>query len=462
MLPRKPLVLTPQYFGCLVFDRRTSRYLPFDREAAELLLALVDQSIDRVLADTADQATRDAVERFFDCFYRRGFFGVDGRLNADVLEVEVPTDHLVGPLAVHLEVVGACNLTCSHCFAGTLPRNQQPLSVMEMDGLFAELAGLGSFRLGLTGGEPLLRKDIFNILDAATARGLCPCLTTNALLLTEDIAREFGKRQLVWLNVSLEGPTAESNDAVRGAGTFAAVVEKLELLRRHARFTLAFTIMRDNAHLVRQCAELAYEVGAHTAVFRPLYPAGVALDHLELMPSFAQYTGALRDLADMSLPKVDLRGLDPFSPEVRAPSQPRVHTSHTCGAGNHVCSVSVQGDVNPCSFLGPAFNSGNLRQRPFAVIWRTGQNLHRMRGPAGDFQGGCRARAQALAGSIDAADPWLDEHRSGVGAARRTRVPMSNSLERGGKRLRLVKPSPRPRGIHGSRCRWSLRVNRTF
>src|SRR5438445_703378 len=130
MPTRLPLVLVPQYFGCLVFERRTSRYLPFDREATELLLALHRRPIDA-----------------------------------------------------------------------------------------------------------LLRKDLFDILDAATGRGLHPCLTTNALLLTEDTAREFGKRELVWLNVSLEGPSAETNDPVRGAGTFDAVLEKLKLLGRHARFT---------------------------------------------------------------------------------------------------------------------------------------------------------------------------------------------------------------------------------
>src|SRR5262249_10484167 len=161
-------------------------------------------------------------------------------------------------------IVAACNLTCTHCFAGALPRNQHPLSVAELDNLFADLARLGSFRLGMTGGEPLLRKDLFDILDAATGHGLHPCLTTNALLITEDIARQLGRREFVWLNVSLEGPSAETNDVVRGPGTFDAVLEGLAILGRHARFTLAFTIMRTNAHLVRQCAELAYRVGAHT------------------------------------------------------------------------------------------------------------------------------------------------------------------------------------------------------
>jgi radical SAM protein with 4Fe4S-binding SPASM domain len=408
---RPPLVLVPQHFGCLVFDRRSSRYLPFDLEATALLLDLHAHGIDATLARIGDPDERDAILRFIDCFDDRRFFTLAGRLDADVLAVDdVPADHLVGPLAVHLEVIAACNLSCTHCFAGELPRNHHPLSVREMEVLFGDLARLGSFRLGLTGGEPLLRKDLFDVLDAATDAGLHPCLTTNALLLTEEIALALGKRPLVWLNVSLEGPTAQVNDAVRGTGTFDAVIDKLALLRRHARFTLAFTVLRTNAHLVRQCAELAADVGAHAAVFRPLYPAGVALDHLELMPSFAQYVQALDDLAEMH---EDVRELDPFGPRTRAATQPVIHTADSCGAGRHVCSISVQGDVNPCSFLGPGFDVGNVRETPFEFIWRTGHAMRRMRESSGEFRGGCRARSLRLAGSVDAADPWLSEHEGG-------------------------------------------------
>ncbi|MFO0929137.1 MAG: radical SAM protein [Gemmataceae bacterium] len=417
-MTRPPLVLIPQHFGSLVFDRRTSRYLPFDAEATALLRRLAWHGIDAVVATIPDPDERDAVLAFIDAFDQRGFFTPHGRLAAQLLPVDdVPADHLVGPLAVHLEIIGACNLTCTHCFAGTLPRNQHPLTVAEMARLFGELAALGSYRLGLTGGEPLLRKDLLEILDAATDAGLHPCLTTNGVLLTEEIARALGRRPLVWLNVSLEGPDAATNDAVRGAGTFDAVMAKLPLLARHARFTLAFTVMRGNADRVRECAALAAAVGAHTAVFRPLYPTGVALDHPELMPTFDQYSGALRELGCLHGESADLRALDPFSPELRALAEPEVHTSHTCGAGEHVCSISVQGDVNPCSFLGPAFNTGNVRDTPFATIWRTGQAMRRLRQPASDggFDGGCRARSLALAGSIDAPDPWMAAFRTGAG-----------------------------------------------
>jgi radical SAM protein with 4Fe4S-binding SPASM domain len=428
---RKPLVLIPQWFGCLIFDRRTSRYLPFDREASNLLRQLSQEPIDTVLAQLPSRMDQEAVERFVDCFYERGFFTLAGRLAAEVLDIDVPADHLAGPLAVHLEIVAACNLTCKHCFAGVLPRNHNPLSLPELHVLFHDLARMGSFRLGLTGGEPLLRKDLFDILDAATEQGLHPCLTTNGMLITEESAREFGRRKLVWLNVSLEGPDAETNDAIRGHGTFAKVINNLRLLRRHARFTLAFTVLRTNAHLVQQCAKLACQVGAHTAVFRPLYPVGIAKKHPELMPSFAQYAGALRELAGMDRQDADLTELDPFGPEQRAPTQPQIHTSHTCGAGNHVCSISVQGDVNPCSFLGTAFNGGNLRETPFPILWRTSRQFARMRrqpsnGCEGGFQGGCRARAQTLAGSVDAPDPWYEQYLLSKHRAEGSLHPASN------------------------------------
>jgi radical SAM protein with 4Fe4S-binding SPASM domain len=391
----RPLVLTPQFFGSLLFDRRTSRYLPFDAEATRLLRGLVTDPVDAVLA------TAPGALGFVDQLADAGFLDLDGRLAAEVLEVAPPTDHLAGPLAVHLEVIGACNLACRHCFAGDLPRNENPLRLAEIDALAATLARMGCFRLGLTGGEPLMRRDLFDILDLAAGHGLHPCLTTNGLLITEEIARQFGRRQLVWLNVSLDGATAATNDRIRGVGTFERVLDRLRLLGRHARFTLAFTITRDSAEEVEACAALAREVGAHTAVFRPLYPVGIARRHPELMPTYEQYAGALERLAG------DLHAIDPFSPQSREARRARVTLNNGCGAANLVCSVSVQGQVNPCSFLGPDHDAGNIRVTPFDELWHASAGFTRLRAAEGEaFCGGCRARALAFNGSVHAEDPW--------------------------------------------------------
>ena len=419
---RPSLVLIPQHFGALLFDRRTSRYLPFDGPAARVLREMIERPAWDVIAASPPDG-RDAVEGLVAMLDSRGFLRLDGGLAAALIDRELPPDHLLGPLAVHLEVIGACNLTCKHCFAGTLPRNQHPLSVIEMDGLFAELASLGSFRLGLTGGEPLLRKDLLDILDAATGRGLHPCLTTNALLLDEQLARELGRRDLVWLNVSLEGAHPETNDAIRGAGVFNRVLSKLALLGRHARFTLAFTLTRNNLSEVEECVALAKAVGAHTAVFRPLYPVGVAAGAPDLMPTFEGYVNALTRLDQIDADG-DIYAIDPFSPSAREDVRGVVTPGPSCGAATTVASVSVQGDVSPCSFLGSSFEAGNVREQPFEDIWRAGHIFRRLRSrePSDSFSGGCRARAQFYAGSAFAEDPWQAQQDGRSARTHRLRV----------------------------------------
>ncbi len=385
----KPLVLIPQYFGSLVFDRRNARYLPFDHECT------------RILRQTPQD---QCFHPFLQHFHKEGFWDLQGRFDGEFLELQPPPDHLAGPLAVHLEVTAACNLACKHCFAGTLPRREPPLNLSELEGLFQELAGLGCFRLGITGGEPLMRPDLLEILDTASACGLHPSLTTNALLLTEELAGQLGRRPLVWLNVSLDGASPASNDPIRGQGSWKRVREKLDLLSRRARFSLAFTITSRNAHEVDQCLQLAEEVGASCAVFRPLYPVGTAKKHPELMPTYTQYSEAVRALA--------------FSPQTRQLSAARSYSGRGCGAANLICSVSLGGTVNPCSYLGSDYEAGNLRRQSFSQIWNQSHNFRRLRGVQDEqFAGGCRARAQTLAGSAQAADPWQQEFLEGGGFA---------------------------------------------
>ncbi len=438
---RKPATLIPEFFGSLLFTHNSSRYLPFDDESTGILRELVGTPFSEVHARWARDRDADSVaalEGFFEGLDELGLCTLDGRLAADVLDVPPrfgypaslegpapaspgdlvpPPDHLLGPLAVHLEVAASCNLACTHCFAGDLPRREAPLTLAELDTLFAEMAALGSFRLGLTGGEPLLRRDLFDIIDLAAGHGLHPCVTTNGLLITDEVAAEFGARDLVWLNVSLEGATAATNDRVRGTGTFDRVLDRIAVLRGHARFTLAFTIMKTNLGELTRCVELAAEVGASTAVFRPLYPAGVATRHLdELMPSFAEYSDALAEIAAATGVQdgFDLRHIDPFSPAFRDEGSAVTHVNLGCGAGNLVASVSLGGDVNPCSFLGPEHVAGSLRDRTLGEIWHRSSGFTGIRAlpggnPAGgaQFAGGCRARSLVLAGSINALDPWL-------------------------------------------------------
>jgi MoaA/NifB/PqqE/SkfB family radical SAM enzyme len=381
-----------------------------------VLSGLADVGIEALIANTKEGSRRALVAQFYEELYALGFFTLDGRFAGEILDVTPPADHLTGPLAVHLQISDTCNLKCQHCFAGEFTRRGSALSMAELDRLFGQMARMGSYRLGLTGGEPLLREDLFEILDLALAYGLSPCVTTNGLLLDEPTAREFARRELLWLNVSLEGGSPATNDQIRGSGSFAQVMSNLKILANHARFSLAFTVMRTNLHEIGRCAELALEVGAESAVFRPLYPVGTARHHLELMPTFAEYNSALKALDNSRWQGFGQDcDIGPFSPATRQPANAVIYWNHGCGAGNLVCSISNSGEVNPCSFLGSGFDVGNVRHRSLSDLWRD-VSLERFRKPLAEegiqphgFNQGCRARALWMNGSVDAPDPWIVE-----------------------------------------------------
>lgn len=409
-----PFVLVPQHFGSLLYDRARVRYLPFDAAGTDLLRRTVGESFRAVLRTLPADERADA-EAFYEHFYDAGVFDVGGRLLGTVLDVEhVPPDHLVGPLVTHLEVVAACNLTCTHCFAGTLPRRGALLTTAELDRLFAELAGLGCFRLNLTGGEPLLRRDLLELVDLAAGHGLHCTLTSNGTLLDERLARELGRRDGLRLNVSLDGATAATHDAVRGPGSFALVRERLALLRRHARFGLAFTVGAHNAHEAGEFAALSRRLGADVAVVRPLYPVGEALRHPELLPSLRTYTDAVAALARLGRPDAgaELCGLDPRPAAGELP----IPANAGCSAGRLQCSISAHGALSPCSFLGADFEGDDVRTRSFAALWREGQRFRQLREVAGRVDG-CRARALHTAGSLEAPDPWEESWRREPGQA---------------------------------------------
>lgn len=410
---RSPLVLIPQHFGSLLYARETTRYLRFGRLATEWLERLRERPAGQWWASAAME-DRESLASFFDHLEQLGLLDVNGRLPAARLCLDPPPDCLAGPLAVHVEVIGACDLSCRHCFAGPLPRNHQPLQLSELETLFDDLASIGSYRLGVTGGEPTQRADLFDVLDAAVERGLAPCVTTNGMRLDWEMAAKFAQRPQVRLHVSLDGATANSNDQVRGQGVFSEVTSRLRGLRGQLRYTLAFTLTRHSVHETEACVKLADRLGARDVVFRPLYPAGQAAvssrtpsqagAERSLMPTYEQYVGGLHTVAaSAAAGQVSSRG-----PE-------------SCGAGRTAASISAQGLVNPCSFLGPDFDGESIRERRFPEIWRDSAPLRELRrgcgaacgeGQDSGFSGGCRARALQLHGDAAETDPWHDAYLS--------------------------------------------------
>lgn len=408
MSERAPWVLIPQWFGSILFERATARYWPFDHEITDILRRAKSAPLD---PSTISDARRAGLDAFISEFYERGLFTIDLHFDGEIVDVAPAHGHLTGPLVTHLEVNAVCNLHCVHCFAGELPRKERALDLDELDALFRDLASIGALRLALSGGEPLMRRDLYELVDSAISQGIRTSITTNGTLLDEHHARELSRRDLLWLSVSLDGATRESNDAIRGNGVFDTVLERTKVLRGRVRFSLAMTVTSTNAHEGRAFGALARSVGASAAVLRPLYPTGLAARRLDLVPSFAQYRRALEELNEgASLDEgCGLAEAEPYGPSQRELDQANVVTNLGCGAGTTLAAVSSSGVVSPCSFLGAAFDGPSIRDQPFSAIWNSARAFQRFRSPSAQerFDGGCRARALAHSGDAFAPDPWL-------------------------------------------------------
>lgn len=394
-----PFTLVEEWFGSRVYDHAAGRTLAFDPALTALLVGALDRSVGEQIDAIADGPTRERYARAAEALYADGLFTYDLRFAGRVLRPPRTQGFLTGPLSVHLEVTAHCDLACAHCFAGELPRAERPLGLADLDRLFAELASLGSFRLNLSGGEPTLRRDFFELVDLALGHGLSPAVTTNAMRVTPAMAKAFGGRKLLWLNVSFDGATRATHEAIRGPETFDTLCENTRRLAAETPVTLAFTVMRHNAHELEAAAALARELGAAGAVFRPMYPVGKALSNRHLLPSVDDYDRATQALGALS------GCATRYGPRQRAQASELDPDTLGCGAGSTQASITVGGRVNPCGYLGAAFEAGTVRDTPFGQIWREGESFQQLRALHRTL-GGCRARALDHTGRVDGDDPW--------------------------------------------------------
>lgn len=391
-------------FGALIYDRETCQYLPFDEEAANFLLA----------ESPRETFSPDEVS-FRETMQREGLLDSAGRLRARVVADRSHPERLSAPLTVYLGATEGCNLACSHCQADSGPGALRPVDRDLMESLFREQHELGAMQVHVTGGEPLLHPDLLAGLDLAFDLGLNVLLTTNATLITERLAAALAERPFRCLSVSLDGPDPETHDAIRGKGTLNAALRGLRRIAGLGPVGVTATLTPGLLGKIGDLARLCQDNGAASLYLRPGLPAGRSLRQRETLPLIAEFERAAAELdraqAEVAIPL--------FRPSLVPHQQDsaRILEDFGCVAGNMVCSVSPDGQVNPCALLGAGFDTGSLAEHGLHALWSEGKPFRRLRELQGNSDcwsckhydycgGGCRARALAAGRDLNAPDPW--------------------------------------------------------
>jgi heme b synthase len=353
------------------------------------------------------------------------------------------TNAIPGPHIVAWESTVACNLACVHCRASaqTAPEPDE-LTTGEVFDLIDQLAAFSRPILVISGGEPLMRPDIFDIAAYGTRRGLRMAVSPNGTLITPGVVHKLGKAGVKRISVSIDGSTAERHDAIRGVpGAFDAAMAGLAAAGQGGLgFQLNTTVMRQTRDDLLAVRDLAVRIGAEAWHVFMLVPTGRGKIDDEVSPE--EYEQILHEIYGMTKDSpIPIRvTCGPHFMRVVAQNrkhdrthdreQPNLvrprdngrqhpggldHTTRGCLAGDGYCFISYRGEVTPCGYL-PVV-AGNVREAPFSEIYvesalfRSLRELEGYGGKCGVCEflrvcGGCRARAYSLTGNLLAEEPY--------------------------------------------------------
>lgn len=282
---------------------------------------------------------------------------------------------LRAPVNVTWEVTLKCNLACRHCLSAAGRRMSDELDFAQCRHLIRQLAAMKVFQVNIGGGEPFIRNDFLDILDEAHAHQVVTCVSTNGLLVDDALARRLARLDMLYLQVSLDGATADVNDTIRGKGTYAKILHAVECLARHGvAFSINTVLTRLNYPQLDTLRELAGSYGAELRVSR-FRPSGRGKGSKALLgPDKEQLEAFAQWLEGHDL----VRTGDSFF--CLTSEKRRRKGLDMCGAAKMTCCISPNGDVYPCAFLQePPFCVGNVRLDEFGTLWHASPILQNLR-----------------------------------------------------------------------------------
>jgi mycofactocin radical SAM maturase len=322
---------------------------------------------------------------------------------------------LDAPICLTWELTYACNLACIHCLSSSGRRDPNELTTRQCEAVIDELQAMKVFYVNIGGGEPTVRPDFWHLLDYAVAHQVGVKFSTNGIKIDQEKAARIASTDYVDVQISLDGATAEVNDAVRGQGSYDTAVRALENLAeagfKDAKISVVVT--RHNVGQLDEFKALADRFGATLRLTR-LRPSGRGADVWEDLHPTADQQRALYDWLVMAGEGV-LTGDSFFHLAGFGEPLPGLNL---CGAGRVVCLIDPVGDVYACPFaIHGDFLAGNLLQDGgFNKVWRESPLFKDLRRPQSggvctkcahydSCRGGCMAAKFFTGLPLDGPDP---------------------------------------------------------
>jgi len=329
------------------------------------------------------------------------------------------------PYAVSWNITSKCNLECGHCYIDAGARADGLEGELDTQKAFETIDEIACVNPGavliLTGGEPLMRSDIFDICKKASSKGLMVVVGTNGTLLTQERATALKTAGVAGVGVSIDSLYPQSHDKFRGRdGSYKDAIDGLKNAR-NAGLEIQFQTTPTDSNLdeIPKIAELAHSFGAKVFNIFFLVCTGRGQKMSDISPE--SYEKVLLWAAEnqSAFPGMMLRPkCAPHFKRIlhQKDSQHPLLSTYiaACRAGTHYCRIDPHGKVTPCAYM--PLECGDLNKNSFDDIWNNSEEFVRYRNPSYGGKcgecgyrllcGGCRARAYAETGDDMDEDRW--------------------------------------------------------
>jgi len=281
--------------------------------------------------------------------------------------------HILGhpsPIAMTFAVTYRCMCKCVHCSAGKhFKEDVAELSTEEAKKLIDDSQKLGVTIIAFTGGEPLLREDLFELISYVNKKKAMPIMFTNGLLLTDENVQKLVDAGLYSIFVSIDSPIPEEHDSLRGwPGLFDTALKGIQKLKSKGIFVGLSSYATRSATekgMYKKLHDLAKEIGVHNVILFDGVPTGNMLkDTSELLTQEQR-----EEIYVYSSKLFEHSVIPPLSSQSWQNSVEGNLSGIGCLAGNIQFYASAYGDIAPCDFTPLSF--GNIREQPLKKIWKS-------------------------------------------------------------------------------------------